>query len=160
MKNRITVVGLILVIMGMAAFSCQSKKETAKVPQRDMQAVITDFHNILRPLHHQAVPEKNIEAIKDSLDHLLSLGDSLAIAPVPKDWEDISDTLKTLTHNLTESGKKLREAVKSDSSQKILNAFMEYHDRFKSIMMTLIDKGKIKEEDHEHEGEEEAKEKK
>lgn len=160
MKNRGLAIGLVLLMMSLVALSCQSKKETAKVPQKDMRVVIQEFHNILRPLHHQAVPEKNVKAIKDSLNHLLTLGDSLEIVPIPKDWEDISDTLKILTHHLAESGNKLREAVKSDSDQEILNAFMEYHDAFKSIMITLIDKGKIKEEDHEQEGEKETEKEK
>ncbi|NOY76994.1 MAG: hypothetical protein GXO76_03890 [Calditrichaeota bacterium] len=164
MRNRGLVMGLILLMAALVVFSCQSKKEaakeTAKAPQKDLLAAIKDFHKVLRPLQHEAYPADNAQAIRDSLDHLLSLGDSLEIVPVPKDWEDMSDTLKTLTQKLAESGKKLRETAKSGDDKKLLDAFENYHDHFESIIMALREKGKLKAEDHEHEGEKEGEKEK
>jgi len=160
MKNRGLVIGLVLLIMGLVAFSCQSKKEVARAPQKDLLAAIKDFHKVLHPLQHEVYPANNTRTIRDSLDHLLSLGDSLEIVPVPKDWEDMSDTLKTLTQKLTENGKKLREAAKTGDDKTLLDAFENYHDHFESIIMALREKGKLKAEKQEHEGEKEAEKEK
>jgi hypothetical protein len=98
----------------------------------------------LHPLQHKAVPEENAQAIRDSLDHLLALGDSVFIAPMPENWQDIADTLNALRKQFKANGQALKEAAKGQDDKAVLNAFEKYHDSFEAMMHTLIDNGKLK----------------
>ncbi len=141
-------------LIGMVGFvACQSKKKAAKPARKDMLAAIKEFHKVLHPLQHEAVPAENVQAIRDSLDHLLALGDSLYIAPMPKDWQDIADTLDTLKNQFKANGEALKEAAKGKDDKAVLDAFEKYHNSFETMIHTLVDKGKLK--PHKEEGEKE-----
>lgn len=162
MKRMWNGMAVILLIMALSAAGCQSQKKKAPAtPKESLPTALERFHDVLRPLHHEALPEKNAQAIRDSLDHLLALQDSVFLAPMPKDWEDVADTLNTLRKQFKASGEALKEAAKGKDDNAVLKAFQKYHDSFKAIMMTLIDKGKIQHpEEHEGENEKEGSEKK
>ncbi len=157
MKRTWNGIAVILLIFVLAAAGCQSqKKKVATAPKKDLLAALKDFHKMLHPLQHEAVPAENAQAIRDSLDHLLALGDSVFIAPMPKNWQDIADTLDTLRKQFKANGEALKEAAKGQNDKAVLDAFEKYHDSFETMMHTLIDKGKLKPH-KEAEGEKEEK---
>ncbi len=159
MRRKVTGILLVLLMFVLAVAGCQSqKKKVAVAPQKDLMAALKDFHKVLHPLQHEAVPNENAQAIRDSLDHLLALGDSVFIAPVPESWQDIADTLNTLRKRFKSMGEALKETAKGQDDKAVLDAFEKYHDSFAAIMHTLINNGKMKRpEEAEGEHEKEAK---
>jgi len=145
MRRKAAGWSLIVLLVILAAVGCQSQKKKVTVaPRANLQIALKKFHKVLHPLQHKAVPEENAQAIRDSLDHLLALGDSVFIAPMPENWQDIADTLNALRKQFKANGQALKEAAKGQDDKAVLNAFEKYHDSFEAMMHTLIDNGKLK----------------
>ncbi len=119
----------VMVMVSWAALSWnQSAYCAGKVPEVD------EFHKVLHPLVHDALPNKDYAAIREGLPALIESATKMSQAQLP---EDLASKQKKYTKEAKKMLKQLRDMDrrKSKISDEALDKrFRAMHDTFEKIM--------------------------
>lgn len=115
----------------------QEKVSTSEHSKKTKSIVVKEldeFHELLHPLVHEAMPNKDFAAVRKALLGLVDAANAMKKAKLPKGLTAKKDSYKK------ESGKLVREIIELNkmkdkfSDKKLENKFMEMHDTFENIM--------------------------
>lgn len=130
MKNRNLSLAVIF-MLGLTSFvGCKKSPETT---QKTLIHSMDEYHRVLRPLMHQALPEKNVVAFKENAEELLKCAERLATAEVPPKFENQKTEIDSLVKGILEKTKTFQQTCKSGTEEEIFNTFMTAHDDYEAL---------------------------
>jgi hypothetical protein len=97
-----------------------------------------DFHRVLHPLEHEAIPKKDYATIRMRADELIELGNAIVILGVPAGTK--SDVVKQFKAELSKFRVALAsfgEAAKNGKDEQVKDAFGAVHDSFEILASML-----------------------
>jgi hypothetical protein len=97
-----------------------------------------DFHRVLHPLEHEAIPKKDYATIRMRADELIELGNAIVILGVPAGTK--SDVVKQFKAELSKFRVALvsfGEAAKNGKDEQVKDAFGAVHDSFEILASML-----------------------
>lgn len=101
-----------------------------------------EFHQILRPLQHEALPGKDFQRIRSNAGELVKHGEAIVKLGVPpgtaeKYEEEFRKELKRFNDALA----KLSEHAKAGTDEQLVESFSSVHDSFEVLAGMLPRKG-------------------
>ncbi|MFQ5604072.1 MAG: hypothetical protein ACE5HS_12475 [bacterium] len=135
MKKHLAVKWMILIWCMFLVAACQKNTDTAKekVPQKDLLQCMDEYHRILRPLIHQALPNEDFAAFKKSSQALLICAKNLEAAATPEKYGDQKAEIELLTAGILTKTHSFQEICQSGSDADILDAFIRIHDDYEAL---------------------------
>lgn len=93
-----------------------------------------DFHDVLHPLEHEALPKNDFATIRARASELVSLGQAITKLGVPagvkaQNREEFKKELKKFKEALT----KFQKASKSGSDEQLKTTYTAVHDLFEML---------------------------
>lgn len=124
-----------------AIFSCGEKKEiTQEITQEELTAAVpelSDLHDAVYPLWHDAFPNKDYALIKQLLPELDSLTARVETAKLPGILQDKTEAWEAGKEKLINNLKKLHEAADSDNKEEMLNLTEAFHSNYEGLVRTI-----------------------
>lgn len=137
MKMRNTVLLFFLSVAMILTLGCKKNTETAQQNASAMQSnlvqAMDDYHRVLRPLMHQALPQKNMAAFKENSDRLLKQAEQLAKAAIPAKFESQKPEIDRMTQSILEKTRTFHLATQSAGDPEILETFRAAHDEYEEL---------------------------
>ncbi|NIR47358.1 hypothetical protein GWO43_02640 [candidate division KSB1 bacterium] len=137
MKKRDAVVGFVLMITLLTNLGCQETPETGQEnlakAQKGLVDYMDEYHRVLRPLMHQALPDKNVAAFKENSAELLKCAENLAAADIPEKFETQKAKISTLTGEILENTRTFHETCQTGTEQEIFDTFLAAHDKYEAL---------------------------
>lgn len=115
--------------------SCQEKSETEQQTAEhiDLVQAMDEYHRVLRPLMHQALPEKDVNAFKENADELLRKAETLSEAEIPKKFAGQESRIDSLRSGILTKTQTFAETAKTGSGDEIFDAFLAAHDEYEVL---------------------------
>ena len=93
-----------------------------------------EFHRLLRPLQHEALPGKDFQRIRSNAGELVKLGEAIVKLGVPpetaaKNVEEFGKELKKFSDALA----KFSEHAKAGTDEQLEGSFSSVHDSFEML---------------------------
>jgi len=93
-----------------------------------------EFHDVLRPLQHEALPAKDFQRIRSNSAELLKRGEAIVRVGVPKEMpktksEEFAKELKNFNDSLAKFGKH----AKDGTDEQLETSFSAVHDSFEML---------------------------
>jgi hypothetical protein len=107
-------------------------EQTARVLAPRMKE-IGDFHLVLYPLWHEAMPNKDYQAIKASIPSLESKMDALMKAQVPEEFKDIEPQIIEKREALRKSVEDLANVCRKNKDKEIVDKLTQMHDSYRAL---------------------------
>jgi hypothetical protein len=107
-------------------------EQTARVLAPRMKE-IGDFHLVLYPLWHEAMPNKDYQAIKSSIPPLESKMDALMKAQIPEEFKDIETRIIEKREALKKSVDDLANACRQNKDKKIIDKLTQMHESYRDL---------------------------
>ncbi|MCG8606351.1 hypothetical protein MJD09_15375 [bacterium] len=129
-----TVYVLLLVLL--AALGCEKtveENEKAAESANDLLTCMDDYHRVLRPLMHQALPEKNVAAFKDNSGKLHECAERLVSAVIPEKYAEQKTEIAGLVQEILDTTKTFANDCQTGSDEKILASFLVAHDKYEAL---------------------------
>lgn len=102
-----------------------------------------EFHDVLHPLQHDALPKKDFKTIRDRAGELTIRGDAIVKLGVPAGVSDPAEFEKELKNFSDALGKYKTDAVGA-SDNKLEESYLAVHDSFEMLASMLPRKSKAK----------------
>ena len=145
-NSKICVVLALLLMTSFFFFSCQKAEDVlveepqVEITQEETTAsvpALSDLHEVVYPLWHNAFPEKDYALIKELLPQVDALTEILDQAELPgilrdkmEQWEEGKGTLKTTLENL-------HKAVDADSEEDMLSQVEAFHSSYEGLVRLI-----------------------
>jgi hypothetical protein len=91
------------------------------------------FHLVLYPLWHEAMPNKNYQAIKEAVPSLESKMDALMKAEIPKDFKDIETPIIEKREALGKAVEDLANVCRKNKDNEIIDKLTQMHDSYRAL---------------------------
>jgi hypothetical protein len=98
---------------------------------------IDDFHEVLRPLWHEAVPNQDYEAIKAAIPDLKKLADALVKAELPKKYEFLQKEFDEKRLALKVSVDSLEVVCRGTDNEAIESRMIDMHEAYHALTECL-----------------------
>jgi hypothetical protein len=98
---------------------------------------IDDFHEVLRPLWHEAVPNQDYEAIKAAIPDLKKLADALMKAELPKKYEFLQKEFDEMRLALKVSVDSLEVVCQGTDNEAIESRMIDMHEAYHALTECL-----------------------
>ena len=97
-----------------------------------------EFHRVLRPLQHEALPGKDFQRIRSNAGELVKHGEAIVKLGVPsqtaeRNVEEFRKELKKFSDALA----KFREDAKAGTDDQLIDSFSSVHDSFEMLAAML-----------------------
>ncbi|MGD2295794.1 MAG: hypothetical protein PVF22_08150, partial [Candidatus Aminicenantes bacterium] len=121
--------------------SCQKEAETpTEVTEEEISTsvpALSDLHEVVYPLWHDAFPEKDYDLIKELLLQLDSLTQELDQAELPGILRDKQSKWDEGKQALKSSLEKLHQAAEADDREEMLSQTEAFHAGFERLVRTI-----------------------
>ena len=94
---------------------------------------IEAFHLVLYPLWHEAMPNKDYQAIKASIPSLESKMDALMKAEIPEDFKDIETPIIEKREALGKAVEDLANVCRQNQDEEIINKLTQMHESYRAL---------------------------
>jgi hypothetical protein len=94
---------------------------------------IGDFHLVLYPLWHAAMPNKDYQAIKASIPSLENKMDALMKAQIPEEFADIEPQIIEKREALRESVEDLANVCRKNKDNEIMDKLTQMHESYRAL---------------------------
>lgn len=94
---------------------------------------IEQFHLVLYPLWHQAMPDKDYQAIKLAIPSLESKMDALMRAPLPQRFEVLETQFLKKREALKLSVEELADVCRQNKDEKIIDKLTQMHEAYREL---------------------------
>lgn len=133
--NTLCLIFFILVVGSILFLNCQQKSESEQqtANQTDLMQAMDAYHRVMRPLMHQALPEKDVTAFKDHAGDLLNKAEKLVEAEIPEKFSEEKTRIDSLRREILTKTQTFGKAAKSGSDNEIFDAFMTAHDEYERL---------------------------
>jgi len=92
-----------------------------------------EFHLVLYPLWHEAMPNKDYQTIKDAIPSLESKMDALMKAEIPEDFKDIETRIIEKREALGKAVEDLANACRKNKNQEIIDKLTQMHESYRAL---------------------------
>jgi len=134
----------VVAILGLSiGLSCQKKSDSSDTTDDAQNAsgpntitlvqAMDEYHRVLRPLMHQALPEENIVAFKENSEELLRQAEKIDHAVIPEKFAEQRDKIEMLSKSILEKTKRFHESTRVGSDEQILDTFLVAHDEYEAL---------------------------
>jgi hypothetical protein len=97
-----------------------------------------DFHRVLHPLEHEAIPKKDYATIRMRADELIALGNAIVALGVPPGTKsDVVEQFKTELTKFRGALASFGEAAKNGKDEQVKETFGAVHDSFEMLASML-----------------------
>ncbi len=125
-------------LMAMSVFSlaCQKQSETeqtAATTENTLLQAMDEYHRVLRPLMHQALPNQDVAAFKANAAELLQCAEKVAAADIPEKFTAQKDQIAGRTKTLLEKTQTFHDRCQSDADTEIFESFTTAHDDYEAL---------------------------
>jgi len=110
----------------------------AKMEHRFAIKELDSFHDILHPLVHHALPEKDYEAIRSQLDKLLEYATAIDKASLPEEYASRNKEFKNLSKLLVPQINELQRLGEKPNEEMFEAKFEEMHETFETLAHMLM----------------------
>lgn len=143
--RRFTSVIVMAIVSLCIGLSCQQKSESGDTPDArgtqdgagpdtvTLEQAMDEYHRVLRPLMHQALPEKNVTAFKENSEALLREAEKIDQAVIPEKFADQRERIEMLSSSILEKTKRFHEATRVGSDEQVLDTFLVAHDEYEAL---------------------------
>jgi hypothetical protein len=132
---------LIMILSLLVIFSCGEKKQaSSEISHEELTAAVpelSDLHEAVYPLWHEAFPNKDYAQIKQLLPELDSLTAKLEIAELPGILQDKQEAWEAGKEKVVTNLKKLHEAADTDNKEEMLNLTEAFHANYEGLVRTI-----------------------
>jgi len=94
---------------------------------------IGDFHLVLYPLWHEAMPNKDYQAIKAAVPSLESRMDALMKAQIPEEFKDIEPQITEKREALRKSVEDLANVCRANKDKEIIDKLTQMHESYQAL---------------------------
>jgi flagellar motility protein MotE (MotC chaperone) len=94
---------------------------------------LEQFHLVLYPLWHEAMPNKDYQAIKSAIHSLESKMDALMKAEIPEDFKDIETPIIEKREALGKAVENLANVCRQNKDEKIIDKLTQMHESFRAL---------------------------
>ncbi|MCJ7577759.1 MAG: hypothetical protein MUO91_04845 [candidate division Zixibacteria bacterium] len=91
------------------------------------------FHLVLYPLWHEAMPNKDYQAIKDAVPSLESKMDALMKAQIPEDFKDIETQIIEKREALGKAVEDLANVCRRNKDKEIIDELTQMHESYRAL---------------------------
>ena len=92
-----------------------------------------EFHLVLYPLWHEALPNKDYQAIKDAVPSLESKMDALMKAQIPEEFKDIEAQIIEKREALRKAVEDLANVCRKNKDEEIIDRLTRMHDSYRAL---------------------------
>lgn len=92
-----------------------------------------DYHRVLRPLMHQALPNQDVAAFKANAAELLQCAEKVAAAGIPEKFAAQKDQIAGLAKALREKTQTFHDRCQSGADAEIFESFTTAHDEYEAL---------------------------
>ncbi len=92
-----------------------------------------DYHRVLRPLMHQALPNQDVAAFKANAAALLQSAEKVAAAEIPEKFAAQKEHITGLTNTLLEKTRSFHDCCQSGTDAEIFESFTAAHDNYETL---------------------------
>jgi hypothetical protein len=97
-----------------------------------------DFHRVLHPLEHEAIPRKDYAKIRMRANELIELGNAIVILGVPAGTKsDVVEQFKAELSKFRGALASFGEAAKNGKDEQVKDTFGAVHDSFEMLASML-----------------------
>ncbi|MFQ5771701.1 MAG: hypothetical protein ACE5HX_14300 [bacterium] len=111
----------------------ETNQESSQTTTKGLVEYMDEYHRVLRPLMHQALPDKDVAAFKENAPELLKCAEKVAAAEIPAKFAAKKAEVETLTKSILAKTKTFYEICQSGSEDEILDTFMAAHDEYEAL---------------------------
>lgn len=130
--KSILVLSTILFTCSINLFAQQYEHETSSnIPE------LSDFHEVIYPIWHEAFPEKNYKLLKDFSDSVKTMGEKIFTAKLPGILRDKETKWNEAVAKFKSSVQDYILASKGNDDSKLLVAAEELHARYEGLVRTI-----------------------
>lgn len=137
MKKKSSAVVLIVVFGITVCLGCQKSSETSEettnATRSSLMGSMDEYHRVLRPLMHQALPEQDVAAFKERASELLKCAEKLVGVPIPAQFVERKATIDSLAQEILAKTKTFHEICQTGTADEIFDAFMVAHDDYEAL---------------------------
>ena len=94
---------------------------------------IEQFHLVLYPLWHQALPDKDYQAIKAAIPSLEEKMDALMRAPFPQRFKALEPQFIQKREALKISVEELADVCRQNKEEKIIDKLTQMHEAYREL---------------------------
>jgi len=94
---------------------------------------LEDFHLVLYPLWHQAMPKKDYQGIKEAIPSLQAKMDALMKAQLREKFKGIETQFVEKRDKLNETVSELADVCQKNEDQKIIDKLTQMHEAYRSL---------------------------
>jgi len=134
----------VIMILSLVVLSCQKGSDSTESMEARTQTdsgpdtvtlvqAMDDYHRVLRPLMHQALPEKNVVAFKENSEALLRQAEKIEQAVIPEKFADQREKIEMLSTSILEKTKRFHESTRVGSDEQIFDTFLAAHDEYEVL---------------------------
>jgi hypothetical protein len=92
-----------------------------------------EFHLVLYPLWHEAMPNKDYQAIKAAIPSLESKMDALMKAEIPEDFKDIETPIIEKREALGKAVEDLANVCRKNKDEQIIDKLTQMHESYRAL---------------------------
>jgi hypothetical protein len=130
--RSILVLTIILFTSSFNLFAQQYEHETStNIPE------LSDFHEVIYPIWHEAYPEKNYNLLKDFSDSVKTMGEKIFTAKLPGILRDKEAKWNEAVAKFKSSVEEYSKASEGNDDSKLLLAAEELHTRYEGLVRTI-----------------------
>ncbi len=127
----------ILVFSLIFNFGCQKTSETTEessgAAPKSLVELMDEYHRVLRPLMHQALPDEDVATLKENASALLKGAEKIAAVEIPSKFEAKKDELSNIINGLLSKTKAFYETCQTGSDEEIMDTFRSAHDDYEAL---------------------------
>jgi hypothetical protein len=127
----------VFLIAMLAAVACEKaaedRQDAEQVVTGDILTCMDDYHRVLRPLMHQALPDKNVAAFKENSAQLQECAEKLAVAAIPEKYEEHKTEITALAREVLDTTKIFANDCQTGDDEKIFASFLVAHDKYEAL---------------------------
>ena len=116
--------------------ACQKQSETEQTSattENSLLQAMDEYHRVLRPLMHQALPNQDVAAFKANAAALLQCAEKVAAADVPEKFTAQKNEIAGRTKTLLEKTRAFHDRCQSGTDAEIFDSFTAAHDNYEAL---------------------------
>lgn len=127
--------GLIVASLLLASPGALSQPKSEKTTDEHAVGMkeLTEFHEVLHPLVHDAMPKGDLDAVRSKLDILSKRAVKIQKAGIPKEFASRSKEFDRLSAQLTKQVNELKGLKKKEDTEAFTKTFDAMHETYEEL---------------------------
>jgi hypothetical protein len=125
---------VLLVLMVAFTASCQKQSETEQTAtENTLLQAMDEYHRVLRPLMHQALPNQDSAAFKANAAALLECAEKVAAADIPEKFAAQKAQIDSVADDMLAKTRLFYDAAQGGADEEMLNQFTAAHEDYEAL---------------------------